>query len=276
MQISIRLVRPEEAATLSAFAARLFLSTYGPVCREEDVLSYVAEHFTTERQEAELRAPGSWTLVVEEDGRWIGYAQLRMHAPPTGEAGAAPAEIARFYVEPAWHGLGVAPRLMQACLQGIREAGGDAAWLSVWQENGRAVRFYEKEGWRRIGTQSFRMGDDVQRDHLMTLPLSPSAPDGPAFRSARPADAVTSNPAPGEPYVPIDCSIHDRLEALATLRRRSVIAHRTRDGGIARVEARIVDVYTRDGAEWIALEGGEVLRLDTLVEVDGEAVRPAC
>lgn len=271
MQITIRTARSDEAETLSRFAARLFLSTYGPVCREADVLAYIAEHFTPERQVAELRAPGAWTLVVEEGGRWVGYAQLRMHAPPTGEVGAAPVEIARFYVDPAWHGRGVAPRLMQACLRRIREAGGDSVWLSVWQENGRAIRFYEKEGWRRIGTRSFRMGDDVQQDHLMALPLPPPPRDEPTPPSARPAE-----PLPLGSYVPIDCSIYDRLEALATLRRRSVIAHRTREGGIVRVEARIVDVYTRDGAEWIALDDGAVLRLDALVEVDGEAVRPAC
>lgn len=271
MQITTRTARLDEAEALSRFAARLFLSTYGPVCREADVLSYIAEHFTPERQKAELRAPGAWTLVVEEDGRWIGYAQLRMHPPPAGEAGAVPVEIARFYVDPPWHGRGVAPRLMQACLERIREAGGDCVWLSVWQENGRAIRFYEKEGWRRIGTQTFRMGDDVQQDHLMALPLPPRPGDEPTPPSTRAAD-----PLPPGSYVPIDCSIHDRLEALATLRRRSVIAHRTREGGVTRVEARIVDVYTRDGAEWISLDDGAVLRLDALVEVDGEAVRPAC
>lgn len=271
MQITIRTARPEEAETLSRFAARLFLSTYGPVCREADVLSYIAEHFTPERQEAELRAPGAWTLVVEADGRWIGYAQLRMHVPPAGEPGAAPVEISRFYVDPAWHGRGVAPRLMQACLQRVREAGGDSVWLSVWQENGRAIRFYEKEGWRRIGIQSFRMGDEVQQDHLMALPLPSSARDEPAPPGTRPAETLSLGS-----YVPIDCSIYDRLEALATLRRRSVIAHRTPEGDVARVEARIVDVYTRDGAEWITLDDGAVLRLDALVEVDGEVVRPAC
>lgn len=73
-------------------------------------------------------------------------------------------------------------------------------------------------------------------------------------------------------YVPIDCSFHDRLESLAV--RRLVVPVAVREAGTTRAfEARIADVFSRDGAEFARLvteDGSEVeVRLDQLVSVAG-------
>jgi Rho-binding antiterminator len=77
------------------------------------------------------------------------------------------------------------------------------------------------------------------------------------------------------PYRPIDCSVHDRLESLATLGRRVEIVQR-RDDAQATHHAVIVDVYTHDAAEYLRLDDGTVIRLDELVSVDGTLVTTAC
>lgn len=71
-------------------------------------------------------------------------------------------------------------------------------------------------------------------------------------------------------YEPIDCSDHDRLESLATLRQIARISYRDPDGGLREVEDLIEDVYSRDGAEYLRTAGGEEVRLDALVSVDGK------
>ena len=70
-------------------------------------------------------------------------------------------------------------------------------------------------------------------------------------------------------YVPIDCSLHDRLEAAATLRRTSVIVYEDDDGTRAETHARIDDVFSRDGAEFMRTDTGLELRLDHVLAVDG-------
>ncbi|MEX1181703.1 MAG: hypothetical protein WEF86_00605 [Gemmatimonadota bacterium] len=77
--------------------------------------------------------------------------------------------------------------------------------------------------------------------------------------------------SPERPYHPIDCSIHDRLESAATLRRPVAIAFRSADGEVIEVEARIIDVFARDGVEYLKLEQGREIRLDDLHTVDGVA-----
>jgi hypothetical protein len=72
--------------------------------------------------------------------------------------------------------------------------------------------------------------------------------------------------------VPIACSLHDRLEALATMRRPCAVVFRAPDSGdLTEIYGRIVDVFAREGAEFVRMEDGTTVRLDRLVRVDGEA-----
>jgi Rho-binding antiterminator len=72
-------------------------------------------------------------------------------------------------------------------------------------------------------------------------------------------------------YRPIDCSVHDRLEALATLGRECVLTVRGGPGVEEEEERfvdRIVDVFARGGAEWLRTANGREVRLDRLVRVE--------
>jgi Rho-binding antiterminator len=71
------------------------------------------------------------------------------------------------------------------------------------------------------------------------------------------------------PYSPIACGLHDRLEALATLGRSCQILFVTPSGGAREVVDRIVDVFARDGEEFVRTSSGVEIRLDRLERVDG-------
>jgi Rho-binding antiterminator len=70
-------------------------------------------------------------------------------------------------------------------------------------------------------------------------------------------------------YIPINCEFHDRLEDLATLRKPAVIHYLDENQATQQVEAVIKDVFSREGEEFIALNTGDLIRLDRLIEVDG-------
>jgi Rho-binding antiterminator len=80
---------------------------------------------------------------------------------------------------------------------------------------------------------------------------------------------MTTPSMPEREYRPVDCLLHDQLESAATLRKKVRIAFRDSTGGSGQLEDRIVDVYTRAGAEYVKLEGGREIRLDDLQEVNG-------
>jgi ribosomal protein S18 acetylase RimI-like enzyme len=77
------------------------------------------------------------------------------------------AAIARFYVDKAWQGAGVARSLMAAAMEDIGARRARGVWLGVWEHNVRAVHFYRKHGFRDIGSHVFVLGSDVQTDRIM-------------------------------------------------------------------------------------------------------------
>jgi ribosomal protein S18 acetylase RimI-like enzyme len=56
---------------------------------------------------------------------------------------------------------------MRACLEEARKMGHATIWLGVWEKNERAIRFYDKWGFRKIGEKQFVLGRDVQTDFIM-------------------------------------------------------------------------------------------------------------
>jgi GNAT superfamily N-acetyltransferase len=171
--LAIRRAMAADAGALSAFAATVFRETFAPDNDPMDMQSYLTDAFTPEKQAAEI-ADGSCVCLIAEVGETlVGYALLRVEArdqrdPSEAHPVARRVELQRFYVEHAWHGRGIAPRLMAACVDAARTAGGATIWLGVWERNARAIRFYVNQGFTNVGSQEFQLGADLQTDRVMS------------------------------------------------------------------------------------------------------------
>jgi diamine N-acetyltransferase len=170
---TIRAARDGDAAALAALAERTFRDAFAAVNAAADMDLHCARHYAPAIQAAEIADPLGATLVVEGDGELIAYAQLRRRPVPDGDALTPAVEIRRFYVLHAWHGSGLAAALMHECVAQARTAGAAVLWLGVWEHNPRAMRFYDKHGFTVVGEQPFVLGEDPQRDLVMTRPLAP-------------------------------------------------------------------------------------------------------
>jgi GNAT superfamily N-acetyltransferase len=79
------------------------------------------------------------TTVAEVDGRVAGFVMV------VGD------EVEQVYLDPDLHGSGVAGVLLAEAERLVAAGGHDEAWLAVVEDNARARRFYEKQGWRDGG-----------------------------------------------------------------------------------------------------------------------------
>jgi len=61
-------------------------------------------------------------------------------------------ELYQLFVSPGVRGSGVAAALIADAEARLAERGVETAWLACAIGNHRAARFYEKSGWRRVGT----------------------------------------------------------------------------------------------------------------------------
>jgi transcriptional antiterminator Rof (Rho-off) len=74
-------------------------------------------------------------------------------------------------------------------------------------------------------------------------------------------------------YRPIDCSLHDRIEDLATTGTRVAIVFEDEHGQARQTNDAIRDWFVRDGAEFLQTMSGVEIRLDRLVSVGGVLYR---
>ena len=171
MSVVIRRATVEDAAWLATLAERTFRETYSAHNTPENMERYVADHFGPALQAAELADSRYLTLVAEVSGQPAGYTQLGQGPAPECVTGPAPMEIIRFYVDRPWHGQGLAQRIMAAAAEHATAAGARTLWLGVWERNPRAIGFYRKCGFAQVGTHTFVLGTDHQRDLVLARSL---------------------------------------------------------------------------------------------------------
>lgn len=173
MPTILRRATVDDAVAISAFAARLFEQTFGPSNTAANMQDYLAHAFTPEKQGAELADPNRAAWIAEDEtGTLTGYVFMLVASGTDSVKAVKPAEVERIYADRSAHGTGLGKQLMETCVEHAKQNGCDVLWLAVWEENPRAIAFYERQGFTRVGAKTFQLGDDLQRDYVMSRPLA--------------------------------------------------------------------------------------------------------
>lgn len=177
LTVTIRRAAVADALALSALAARTFAETFGADNTPEDLAAHLRSAYGVAQQSAEIADPDVITLLADAGDALVGFTQVRRAAAPACVTHARPIELHRFYLARAAHGRGVAAPLMRAARAAARELGGLHLWLGVWERNPRAVAFYVKSGFAKVGSHQFVVGSDRQTDWVYVGPLWTPAGD---------------------------------------------------------------------------------------------------
>lgn len=167
----MRRAKSGDAPALAALAAETFPLACPPYHSPENIALHLAQvlsvddfiDYATEDEEYDL-------FVAESNGRLIGFSLLDCLACDDDEvepllAGAHPSyEFSKLYVHPDAHGGGAAQRLFEACQKEARVRGAASMWLTVWKENARALRFYEKNEFVPVGDRYYQVGELADHD----------------------------------------------------------------------------------------------------------------
>jgi len=170
--MNIRYARLEDAEMLSDLGAKTFYDTFAKDNTPENIDAHLKKSFSPEIQTSEISHPDNVFLIAELDDIPVGYAQLILHSTDKAIGAIHPLEIRRIYASKEYIGKGIGPELMKASIEEARQQSCDCVWLGVWEKNPRAIAFYEKWGFRKVGTHTFAVGEDPQNDFVMELRLA--------------------------------------------------------------------------------------------------------
>jgi ribosomal protein S18 acetylase RimI-like enzyme len=165
--VTIRRATADDAGLLSELARKIFFDTFGPGNTPENMAIHARKSYSREIQLRELNDESLTYLIAESDGEPAGFAMIGRPRSRSCDTFTAPIELFRFYVDERWHGKGVAQPMMRACEEEAVRRGGRTICLNVWEHNPRAIRYYEKIGFRKEGTVPYILGNEVQTDWVM-------------------------------------------------------------------------------------------------------------
>jgi len=167
----IRKATPNDHYLLQQIGRQTFFETFAADNSEKDMQKYLEESFATEKVQAELADPNTEFYLAQQDDQIIGYLKLNLGAAQTELQNTKALEIERIYVLKDFHGKNVGQLLYDQAIAVAKQVQSPYIWLGVWEQNPRAIRFYEKNGFVAFGTHIFHLGDDEQTDIMMKLVL---------------------------------------------------------------------------------------------------------
>lgn len=170
----IRRATNGDAATLALIGSATFLETFAGVLEGADIVEHCAKQHSAAIYDAWLTNPHAavWLASARHGCAPVGYAVLdRPQLAIADLDRETDLEIKRIYVLSRFHGTGVGAELMTAALDEAKLRGARRALLGVYSQNHRALAFYAKHGFTRIGDRQFQVGANLYFDHVLALQL---------------------------------------------------------------------------------------------------------
>ena len=172
--INIRPAVPGDEYALGMVGAATFLESYSETIPGPDLLKHCQTQHAPEIYKGYITSndPNYACWIAEYSGTKapIGYAVTSaVEAPTEGQPGDI--ELKRIYVFSKYHGTGTGRELMTSALQHAREIGATRMLLGTYDQNHRAVAFYQRAGFEIVGERRFPVGDQVFNDIIMGVRL---------------------------------------------------------------------------------------------------------
>jgi len=165
--ITIGKATAADLTTLQAIGRETFFETFAESNTEADMAQYLEHNFSLDALGSELANPDSEFFIAWLEGTAIGYLKVNRGTAQTEMQDDTTLEIERIYIKREYHGRQAGQILYEKALEVAMDYGKQAIWLGVWEHNPRAIKFYEKNGFKAFGKHIFKMGNDEQTDIIM-------------------------------------------------------------------------------------------------------------
>ncbi|HRR07934.1 MAG TPA: GNAT family N-acetyltransferase [Rhodothermales bacterium] len=165
---TLRRATVSDAALLSQLAEQTFREAFEAIYDPEDCRRVVESSYNVSKLQNELADPDIYFWLAFTENEAVGYLQLEPNKRIQGVSGSRPLWLHRIYLKKAWTGQQVGRLLMEKAFRHAEEQGHDVLWLTVWDQNPGAVRYYERWGFRKTRYVNFPLGsENPPTDYLM-------------------------------------------------------------------------------------------------------------
>lgn len=170
--IELKKISLAEWSTLQKIGKETFVTAFGEVNTQENMDDYLGKAFSKQQLEKELNNSHSTYYFVTMEEQIIGYLKVNFGPAQTDLQDPNGLEIERIYITKDYQGLGIGHQLIKKVIALAKEEKLTYVWLGVWNENIKAIKFYENNGFVEFDQHAFYLGDDLQTDIMMKYVIS--------------------------------------------------------------------------------------------------------
>lgn len=171
--INLRLCRPGDEPALALVGQASFLEAFAGIIDGADIVQHCLKQHAVEKYAAYLKDGHTriWLAEAEPGCAPVGYLVLTTPELPIEGISPRELEVKRIYLLHRFQGSGIGGRLMGAARDYAQSIGTPRLVLGVYGKNASAIAFYERLGYRAIGTREFQVGGNRYHDLILGLNL---------------------------------------------------------------------------------------------------------
>jgi ribosomal protein S18 acetylase RimI-like enzyme len=121
---------------------------------------------TPEKIREELEDPRMIFHLLYQDGVLAGYSKIVPDFPHPKLEEQKVMKLERLYLLKSFYSSGLGRELFEFNLTIARKLNQKGVWLMVWEGNERAIRFYEKAGFLKIGETYFKISERLSNPNF--------------------------------------------------------------------------------------------------------------
>lgn len=161
------------AAQIATIGKKSFRKSFEHVfTSREELFEYLEHTYDPVKLAKSIRKGSNFYFLAWLNGEAVGFAKVKIDSLNDQIESIAQMELQKIYVLPERHGYGVGTALLNEVKNLARDICPDFIWLDTHISNEKAIRFYEKNGFDKIGKYYFTIGTQVFEYHLMALPVA--------------------------------------------------------------------------------------------------------
>ena len=173
MNLTIIRADVSHAANIATIGKKSFRRAFEHLFRYKGELFKYLEHaYNPIKLTKSIRKENNLYLLALVDGEPIGFAKIKKNSLNEYIESVAQMELQKIYVLQEYHGLGAGTALLNEVKNIASDIYPDYIWLDTHISNDIAIRFYEKNGFAKMGKYFFSIGSQTFEYHVMGLPVA--------------------------------------------------------------------------------------------------------
>ncbi len=170
--IDFKLATTKDVEILALLGRITFKESHGTYIEDKTNLqSYLDTAFSTQKIIEDLENPNTVYYIIYNNKFPVGYAKLVLHATIEFVSSEKSCRLERIYILNEFIAMKFGQQFLHFILKKVTELHFKEVWLSVYIKNTKAINFYLKNEFKKVGSISFQIGNQGYENPILSKKL---------------------------------------------------------------------------------------------------------